>query len=106
MSLFEEAGLLAPGFMGFGENTGMGKGAALKQHWGELQGCSPAGISHDPIHQVEVHQPEARDRRLKVEINHVVLAHAAEILRVAHPGEGIYHLVVSGQLVEEPAACT
>ena len=69
--------------------------------WG--QRCAPAGVPHDPVHQVEVHEPEASDWGLKVEVYHIVLAHAPQVLGMAHPGQGIDHLVVPGQLVEKSA---
>ena len=71
---------------------------------GSSKGPVPVGIAHDAVHEVVVHEAEARDRWSQVQVNHVLPRNAAQILGVAHPGEGVDDLVVPRQLVAIPAA--
>ena len=67
-------------------------------------GVSPVGISDNAVHEVEVHQPEARDRGTQVQVNHILPAHPPQSLAVTHPGQSIHNLLIPGQLDAKPAS--
>lgn len=59
---------------------------------------SPVGISHNAVHEVVVHQAEARDWGSQVQVNDILLTHSPQGLAVTHPCQGIHYLLVARQL--------
>jgi len=64
---------------------------------------APVGVAHDALHEVVVHEPEARDGRAQVEIDGVLGRHAPQVLGVAHPGQRADDLLVARHADVEPA---
>ena len=62
------------------------------------------GRLDDAVHQVVVHQPVVPHGWPQVQVDDVVLGHAPQRDRMAHPGERVDDLVVPRQLVPEPAS--
>lgn len=63
---------------------------------------SPVGIPDDAVHEVVVHEAEARDWRPQVEVNDVLLAYSPQRLAVTHPCQGIHYLLIPWQLDAKP----
>lgn len=68
----------------------------------ERQQRRPVGIPDNPVHEVEIHEAEARHRGAQVKVDDVLLADPPQGLAVAHPGQSIHYLLITRQLDAKP----